>query len=187
MAAAAAAVAGYHTAAPTTRYPVLYMHDGQNAVNPLTSFTGVDWGLDEALLAGLQAGQLQEFIAVLVWNTPQRLQEYMPAGVLSNKQLCIKLVVSCVFLQAGMYCRDSVDHATTPAGVHACRCGRCTVALAAMYCTLFCSLGQPHLHSFPHSTNADTVPSGALTALQLRPPAAAAAAGNASAFLLLPA
>lgn len=27
-----------------------------------------------------QAGLLQEFIAVLVWNTPQRLQEYMPAG-----------------------------------------------------------------------------------------------------------
>jgi hypothetical protein len=57
------------------------MHDGQNALDPVTSFIGVDWGLDEALVAGVQSGQLQEFISVLVWNTPQRLQEYMPAGV----------------------------------------------------------------------------------------------------------
>lgn len=56
------------------------MHDGQNVVNPETSFLGVDWGLDESLVAGAAAGRLQEFIAVLVWNTPQRLQEYMPAG-----------------------------------------------------------------------------------------------------------
>ncbi|KAF6258031.1 Alpha/Beta hydrolase protein [Scenedesmus sp. NREL 46B-D3] len=72
----------YHTSPPTTRFPVLYMHDGQNAIDPATSFLSVDWGLDEALLAGLDSGSLREFIAVLVWNTPQRLQEYMPAEAL---------------------------------------------------------------------------------------------------------
>jgi hypothetical protein len=55
------------------------MHDGQNAIDPATSFIGVDWGLDEALVAGVESGHLREFISVLVWNTPQRLQEYMPA------------------------------------------------------------------------------------------------------------
>jgi hypothetical protein len=74
--------AGYNTSPTTRRFPVLYMHDGQNAIDPATSFTGVDWGLDEVLVAGAQSGQLQEFITVLVWNTPQRLQEYMPAGML---------------------------------------------------------------------------------------------------------
>uniref|UniRef100_A0A383WKZ0 Esterase n=1 Tax=Tetradesmus obliquus TaxID=3088 RepID=A0A383WKZ0_TETOB len=73
----------YHASPASTRYPVLYMHDGQNVVNPETSFLGVDWGLDESLVAGAAAGRLQEFIAVLVWNTPQRLQEYMPAEALS--------------------------------------------------------------------------------------------------------
>jgi hypothetical protein len=72
---------GYNTSPTERRYPVLYMHDGQNATDPATSFIGVDWGLDEALVAGVEIGQLQEFISVLVWNTPQRLQEYMPAGV----------------------------------------------------------------------------------------------------------
>ena len=31
-----------------TRYPVLYMHDGQNLFDNATSFAG-EWGLDEAL------------------------------------------------------------------------------------------------------------------------------------------
>lgn len=80
---------GYHTSPPTTRFPVLYMHDGQNAIDPATSFLSVDWGLDEALLAGLDSGSLREFIAVLVWNTPQRLQEYMPAGVCGFLAVCV--------------------------------------------------------------------------------------------------
>ena len=29
------------------RYPVLYMHDGQNVFDAATSFTGVEWGIDE--------------------------------------------------------------------------------------------------------------------------------------------
>jgi len=29
------------------RYPVLYMHDGQNVFDAATSFAGVEWGVDE--------------------------------------------------------------------------------------------------------------------------------------------
>lgn len=37
---------------PDRRYPVLYMHDGQNVFDPSQSkYSGWDWGLDEALTA----------------------------------------------------------------------------------------------------------------------------------------
>jgi hypothetical protein len=29
---------------PSRRFPVIYMHDGQNLFDPKTSFIGVDWG-----------------------------------------------------------------------------------------------------------------------------------------------
>ena len=29
------------------RYPVLYLHDGQNVFDAVTSFAGVEWGVDE--------------------------------------------------------------------------------------------------------------------------------------------
>ena len=30
------------------RYPVLYLHDGQNVFDAATSFAGVEWGADES-------------------------------------------------------------------------------------------------------------------------------------------
>ena len=35
-----------------TRYPVLYLHDGQNVFDAATSFAGVEWGVDETLRKG---------------------------------------------------------------------------------------------------------------------------------------
>lgn len=61
------------------RYPVLYVHDGQNVFNPATAYTKVDWGVDEALTRLLAAGRVRPAIVVAIWNTPKRLQEYMPA------------------------------------------------------------------------------------------------------------
>ncbi|WAC64386.1 alpha/beta hydrolase-fold protein [Pseudoxanthomonas sp. SL93] len=60
------------------RYPVLYMHDGQNVFDPATSYTGIDWAVDEAMTRLVSTGQVREAIVVAVWNTPRRLQEYMP-------------------------------------------------------------------------------------------------------------
>ena len=61
-----------------TRYPVLYMHDGQNVFDPSTSYTKVDWGVDEAMTRLIANGHARAAIVVAVWNTPKRLQEYMP-------------------------------------------------------------------------------------------------------------
>ena len=60
------------------RYPVLYMHDGQNLFDPRTSFGGVDWGVDETVTRLIEQGVLRECVVVGVWNTQRRIAEYMP-------------------------------------------------------------------------------------------------------------
>ena len=64
---------------PTQRCAVLYMHDGQNLFDPATSFIGVDWAVHTALEQLLVAQRVRPTIIVGIWNTPQRLPEYMPA------------------------------------------------------------------------------------------------------------
>jgi enterochelin esterase-like enzyme len=66
--------------APGVRYPVIYMHDGQNLFQPETAYGGVDWGVDEALAALIEAGKVPPAILVSPWNTAHRWQEYMPHG-----------------------------------------------------------------------------------------------------------
>jgi predicted alpha/beta superfamily hydrolase len=60
------------------RYPVVYMHDGQNLFDPATSYGGVDWGVDETMTRLITAGQVRAAIVVGIWNSPQRREEYMP-------------------------------------------------------------------------------------------------------------
>lgn len=43
---------------PDQRYPVLYMHDGQNIFDPSTSFIGVDWQIDETADSLIRAGEI---------------------------------------------------------------------------------------------------------------------------------
>ena len=60
------------------RYAVLYAHDGQNLFDPRLSFTKVDWGIDEAIAAGIKDGTIDPPIVVGIWNTPDRRREYCP-------------------------------------------------------------------------------------------------------------
>jgi glycosidase/predicted alpha/beta superfamily hydrolase len=69
------------------RFPVLYMHDGQNLFDPAFSYTGVDWGLDEAVTQLSAEGRLREAIVVGIWNTPKRFAEYMPAKAMTESGL----------------------------------------------------------------------------------------------------
>jgi enterochelin esterase-like enzyme len=68
---------GYDSAA-TTRYPVLYMHDGQNLFDPRIANTGVDWGVDEAAVRLAGQGVIPPIIVVGVWSTDARGSEYSP-------------------------------------------------------------------------------------------------------------
>ena len=63
---------------PTARYPVLYMHDGQNLFDPRIANTGVDWGVDEAVVRLVEQGVIPPVIVVGVWSTADRGPEYSP-------------------------------------------------------------------------------------------------------------
>ena len=67
---------GYDTS--RTRYPVLYMHDGQNLFDPRIANTGVDWGVDEAVVRLARQGVIPPVIVVGVWSTARRGFEYSP-------------------------------------------------------------------------------------------------------------
>ena len=63
------------------RYPVLYMHDGQNLFDASRANFG-EWGVDEHLTRLAETGQVRLPIVVGVWNTPLRLREYVPADMI---------------------------------------------------------------------------------------------------------
>ena len=58
------------------RYPVLYMHDGQNLFDAATASYG-EWGVDECLDSLIRSGK-QGCIVVGIDNGPQRFNEYNP-------------------------------------------------------------------------------------------------------------
>lgn len=61
---------------PNRRYPVLYMHDGQNVFSPGGSFGS--WDVDLTASAEIQMGRMRECIIVAIDNTADRLSEYLP-------------------------------------------------------------------------------------------------------------
>lgn len=63
---------------PDERYPVLYMHDGNNLFDAKTSATGVEWGVDETAQRLISQGRMRKAIIVGIYNTPQRTREYSP-------------------------------------------------------------------------------------------------------------
>lgn len=60
------------------RYPVLYMHDGQNLFDARTASFGVEWGIDETVNRLIATGVMEEVIVVGIDNTPDRIPEYTP-------------------------------------------------------------------------------------------------------------
>jgi len=80
------------------RYPVVYMHDGQNLFDPATAFGGVEWRVDESLDAAGEAGRCatgaacgndgecgvgaclstREAIVIGIDNAPDRIWELTP-------------------------------------------------------------------------------------------------------------
>lgn len=49
---------------PDKNYPVLYMHDGQNIIDPKTSFAGKDWRIDETITKLIRQKKMKEIIVV---------------------------------------------------------------------------------------------------------------------------
>jgi predicted alpha/beta superfamily hydrolase len=67
---------------PNNRYPVVYMHDGQNLFDPRYAFGGRTWRVGEALDGGIDAldpaRHLPEVVVVGPENTSARIYEFTP-------------------------------------------------------------------------------------------------------------
>jgi len=68
---------GYQPSGP--KYAVLYIHDGQNLFDKETAGYGMEWQIDETLDRLIQEKKVRPTIVVGIWNTPKRLQEYVPS------------------------------------------------------------------------------------------------------------
>ena len=52
------------------------MHDGQNIMDPMTSFAGMDWRVDETLTKLIRKNMIKEIIVVGINNSKDRIKEY---------------------------------------------------------------------------------------------------------------
>jgi predicted alpha/beta superfamily hydrolase len=68
------------------RYPVLYLQDGQNVFDAATSFSNVEWGVDEAAQRLIRKNLIEPLIIVAIANTgEERIHEYAPTrGVIDS-------------------------------------------------------------------------------------------------------
>jgi predicted alpha/beta superfamily hydrolase len=65
-------------------YPVLYMHDGQNIVDPKTCGFGYDWEVDEHADSLIRCGAMEPIIVVGIYCTAARTIEYSPGDTGTN-------------------------------------------------------------------------------------------------------
>ena len=68
-----------YDASPTRRFPVLYLHDGQNLFDPATAF-GEEWKVNSTAESLIQQGQIEPLIIVGIHNVgDKRIDEYTPS------------------------------------------------------------------------------------------------------------
>ena len=73
------------------RYPVFYLNDGQNLFEPATSFTGVEWQVDETADRLIREGVIPPMIFVGLDNAGRaRIREYMPHRSLNPLMLRVQ-------------------------------------------------------------------------------------------------
>ena len=69
------------------RFPVLYMHDGQNLFHPEHAYLGETWGIPAAMTKLIAAREVPPTIVVGIWNGgDNRWAEYMPERPLSTPE-----------------------------------------------------------------------------------------------------
>jgi predicted alpha/beta superfamily hydrolase len=61
-----------------TRYPVLYLNDGQNLFDPATAFAGIHWKVGETATRLIAEQKIRPLIVVGIDNTKDRIHEYIP-------------------------------------------------------------------------------------------------------------
>lgn len=75
---------GYDEDSPA-RYPVIYVHDGQNLFDPARSpFSGRDWALDEIMTTLVDTGAVRPAIIVGIESRGMRILEMAPEDIMTN-------------------------------------------------------------------------------------------------------
>jgi predicted alpha/beta superfamily hydrolase len=69
------------------RYPVLFMHDGQNLFDDSISYGNVSWGIDSAMTQLFAEGKIRPAMVVGIWNSEIRWREYMPQKPYESSRL----------------------------------------------------------------------------------------------------
>lgn len=95
------------------RYPVFYMHDGQNLIDPRTSNTFIDWQVDEVADSLIRSGDVEPFIIVGINNTDDRGTEYNNT---EHGKLYMKLIVEKIKPFIDSNYRTLTDAANTAVG-----------------------------------------------------------------------
>jgi predicted alpha/beta superfamily hydrolase len=68
------------------RYPVLYLHDGQNVFDPTTAFGGNEWHVDDTTRSLITSHAIEPLIVVGVYNAGEkRIDEYTPTRIKRKK------------------------------------------------------------------------------------------------------
>ncbi|MFL6710141.1 MAG: alpha/beta hydrolase [Massilia sp.] len=67
-----------YDAHPARRYPVIYMHDGQNLFDPKTASFGTAWDIGTTIDRLVAQGRMEEVIVVGIDNSKERIGEYTP-------------------------------------------------------------------------------------------------------------
>ncbi len=95
------------------RFPVIYMHDGQNLFDPNLSFIGVAWGIDQTMTRLIRQGTIRKAIVVGIWNTENRFAEYMPQKAVTHPAMALNVddapVLSYDQIVSDRYLRFIVD------------------------------------------------------------------------------
>jgi len=117
---------------PATRFPVLYMHDGQNLFDASTSFAGIEWRVDENAQEMIIGGRISPVIVVGIYNTPDRTDQFIG----SKRDLYGRFIVEEV--------KPFIDrqYRTLPDRTHTAMAGSAMGGLATMY------IAQKHTDTF---------------------------------------
>jgi predicted alpha/beta superfamily hydrolase len=114
------------------RFPVVYMHDGQNLFDPRAAFGGVAWDADGAMNTGAENGTLREAIIVGVENNADRIAEYTPTrdasiGMGGRADLYLRMLVEEI--------KPMIDrtYRTLPSREHTAIVGSSLGGLVSMY------------------------------------------------------
>jgi enterochelin esterase-like enzyme len=127
----------YHTE-PLRRYPVLYVHDGQNVFSSAGTNCAFGWGsweLDKTADALARAGKMPEIIMVAVDNSPARLEEYSGRHRETNTAANTPFENYSAFLRTELKPRIDREFRTLPDDAHtgvmgSSMGGLCSLALA---------------------------------------------------------